>query len=131
MAFNILLADRVRATFDRNAIPFEEKRMMGGLCFLVDGKMCVGISEQRLMVRLDPTIYEASLARPGCHPMDITGRPMRGFVFIDPEGTDDESSLDYWIDLALEFNPRARASKPKRPKTTNQRNATKKPPPRP
>lgn len=112
-------------------MPFEEKRMMGGLCFLVDGKMCVGISEQRLMVRLDPAIYEASLARPGCQKMDITGRPMRGFVLVHPEGTDDQSSLEHWMDLALEFNPRARASKPKSPSTTNQEKVTKKRRPNP
>ena len=79
--------------------------MMGGLCFMVGGKMCVGITGDRLMVRLDPETYEAALTRPGCLPMDFTGRPMRGFVFVEPDGTTTDASLRSWISLALEFTP--------------------------
>ena len=85
--------------------------MMGGLCFLVSGKMCVGVEKERLMVRLDPDIYETSLERKGCTPMDFTGRPMRGFVFVNAEGNASDRELASWLDLALEFNPRAKASK--------------------
>jgi len=62
------------------------------------------------LVRLDPTIYEKSLLEPGCVPMEFTGKPMRGFVFVNAEGTRTQKTLRAWIDLALEFNPQAKAS---------------------
>lgn len=121
MAVDPEFADRIRQVFSRRAITFEEKRMMGGLCFMVAGKMCLGINDDRLMVRLDPAIYEESLLKPGCVPMDFTGRPMRGFVFIRPEGTSSSVSLGYWVDLALEFNPRAKAARPSQPRKSSTR----------
>lgn len=114
MAYDDQLAERVRRFLAENATSVEEKKMMGGLCFLVRGKMCVGIEKRRLMVRIDPEIYESALTRKGCVPMDFTGRPMRGFVFVEPEGTRSGRDLHSWISLALEFNPRAKASKKKR-----------------
>jgi len=114
MAYNEQLADRVRSNFQKRAVHFQEKSMMGGLCFLVDGKMCVGVEKERLMVRIDPGIYEETLGRKGCVPMDFTGRPMRGFAFVNAEGLTAQAELKSWLDLALEFNPRAKASKPKR-----------------
>lgn len=122
MAFDELLAGRVRDSFVRRAVLFEEKRMMGGLCFMVDGKMCVGIADSRLMVRLDPAIYEESLELPGCRPMDFTGRPMRGFVFVDSAAIATRKPLDVWITKALDFNPHAKASSPK---TSANRRATR------
>jgi len=115
MAYDEYLADRVRASLSRRAIPFDEKRMMGGLCFMVAGKMCLGIVDCRLMVRLDPEIYDGALRKPGCAPMDFTGRPMRGFVFVWPEGHETNSQFESWVQLALEFNPRAKSSKTKNP----------------
>ncbi len=114
MAFDDQLAQRVRDFFRESGVAFEERRMMGGLCFLVDGKMCVGVEKERLMARIDPNGYEAALRRTGCVPMDFTGRPMRGFVFVNPEGTESRKDLQYWIALALEFNPRAVASSRRR-----------------
>ena len=113
MAIDEKLAARVREVFTGRGVAVEEKRMMGGLCFMVDGKMCVGVDGNRLMVRLDPAIYEESLKQPGCVPMDFTGRPMRGFVFVNSDGTKSESSLQDWIKLALDYNPQARSSKTK------------------
>ena len=111
MAFDEKLAERVREQFAKRAVAFEEKRMMGGLCFLVDGKMCVGVEKDRLMVRLDPVIYDDALQRKGCRPMDFTGRPMRGFVFVNAEGCSSTRDLAVWLELALEFNPKAKSSK--------------------
>ena len=85
--------------------------MMGGLCFMVDGKMCVGVDRERLMARLDPEVYEEVLGREGCGPMDFTGRPMRGFVYIGEAGHGAEEGLKFWLELALDFNPRAKSSK--------------------
>ena len=87
--------------------------MMGGLCFMVDGKMCVGVEKYRLMARIDPAAYESVLGKKGCVPMDFTGRPMRGFVFVNPEGLTTNAGLEAWLNLALEFNPKAKSSKAK------------------
>lgn len=111
MAFDERLAERVRSEFSRREVAFDEKRMMGGLCFMVDGKMCVGVDSNRLMVRLAPEVYDEALTRRGCGPMDFTGKPMRGFVFVSPEGMRSAHELGTWIDAALEFNPRAKASR--------------------
>ena len=88
--------------------------MMGGLTFMVNGKMCVGVSKDDLMARLDPEMYELALQKKGCHEMNFTGKPMKGFVFVSPEGTSSKKDLDYWINLALDFNKKAKASKKKR-----------------
>lgn len=112
MAYDTGLAARVRQWFHRQGVAVEEKRMMGGLCFMVKGKMCLGVESQRLMVRLDLAVYETALQRPGCTPMDFTGRPMKGFVWVNLDALSTERSLNEWAALALEFNPRAKASKP-------------------
>ena len=113
MAYNDFLADRIRLLLQEKSVPFKEKEMMGGLTFMIDEKMCVGIIKDNLMARIDPDIYEASLELKGCREMDFTKRPMNGFVFIEPAGYDMDTDLEYWIDLALEYNPRARSSKKK------------------
>ena len=113
MAYDEQLAGRIRRGFTQAQARFEEKRMMGGLCFLVGGKMCVGVDQSRLMARIDPEIYESALRRKGCVPMDFTGRPMRGFVFVHPAGLATDDELAGWLKLALEFNPKAKASKKK------------------
>jgi TfoX/Sxy family transcriptional regulator of competence genes len=111
MAYDEPLAERIRSSFRRKNVPFEEKRMMGGLCFMVDSKMCVGVEKNRLMVRIDPEAYDAALRKKGCVPMDFTGRPMRGFVFVNPTGLTTDDDLGGWLKLALDFNPRAKVSK--------------------
>ena len=82
---------------------------------MVDDKMCVGILDETLMARIGPDKYDDALKLKGCKPMDFTGRPMKGYVFITAAGTDMEKDLEYWVQLALEFNPLAKRSKKKRP----------------
>lgn len=113
MAFDEHLADRVRQYFADLHIPTEEKRMMGGLCFMVRDKMCVGIVKEMLMARLDPAIYDEALTRDGAREMDFTGKPMKGFVFIEPEGIDEDEALHAWLHLCLDYNPRAKSSRKK------------------
>ena len=127
MAYDEQLAARVRGWFGERKVAFEEKRMMGGLCFLVKGKMCVGVEKERLMARIDPSGYDAALRRKGCVPMDFTGRPMRGFVFVNPAGLTTIGELNEWLKLALEFNPKAKAAKKKSapPSPTQARSTTK------
>jgi TfoX/Sxy family transcriptional regulator of competence genes len=114
MPYNEHLADRIRTIFQTRSMPFEEKKMMGGLCFMVDDKMCCGVEKDKLMARIGPDVYEEALERKGCREMDFTGRPMRGYVFIEPEGIDLDSDLEYWVQLCLDFNPQARSSKKKK-----------------
>ena len=78
MAYDEHLADRINKTLKDKNISFEEKKMMGGLCFLVDDKMCVGIIKNQLMCRIHPDRYNESLSRNGVKEMTFTGHPMKG-----------------------------------------------------
>lgn len=110
MAYNEQLASRVRESLRSQPI-VEEKKMMGGLVFMVDGKMCLGVTNDDLMVRIDPTDVEEALEQRGARQMDFTGKPMKSFLFVGDEGTASGSELRYWIDLALAYNPFAKSSK--------------------
>ena len=114
MAYDEHLADRVRQVFSERHVLAEEKKMMGGLCFMVNDKMCAGIVGETLMARLDPAIQAQVLDRPGAREMDFTGRPMKGFVFIEGEGIDTDEDLERWLELCLDYNPRAKSSKKKK-----------------
>lgn len=111
MPYDPILAERVARYLATTNARVETKSMMGGLVFMVNGKMCVGVENRRLMARIDPAEQESALRQSGCKPMDFTGRPMRGFVFVDADQLRSESQLASWLDLALNFNPRARASR--------------------
>jgi TfoX/Sxy family transcriptional regulator of competence genes len=114
MPFDEHLADRIRQELNQRQVMFEEKKMMGGLCFMVNDKMCVGIVKDELMARIDPDIYETSLKREGARPMDFTGRSMKGFVFVGSNGLDLDQDLEAWIELALAYNPKAVSSRKKK-----------------
>jgi TfoX/Sxy family transcriptional regulator of competence genes len=113
MAYDEHLADRVRKIFKERHTRAEEKRMMGGLCFMVKDKMTAGIVDDKLMARVGPDIYEDALKKKGCKVMDFTGKPMKGYVFVEPKGIDLEDDLEYWINLCLAYNPKAKSSKKK------------------
>ncbi|MEZ5042032.1 MAG: TfoX/Sxy family protein [Saprospiraceae bacterium] len=108
MAYNEQLADRIRFVLQDKKVGFVEKKMMGGLCFMVDDKMCIGIVKEDLMARIDPDVYETAIEKPGCRPMDFTGRPMKGYVFVEPASVDMEEDLNHWVQLCLDFNPKGR-----------------------
>lgn len=109
MAYSEHLAERVRERLKHIKV-LEEKKMMGGLIFMVNEKMCVGVDidkktqHDRLMVRVGKLAFEELLNKPGSRKMDFTGKPMRGFLFIGPDGIDMEEDLDFWIERALDFN---------------------------
>ena len=111
MPYDELLAARVSRYFAERKIPFETKRMMGGLVFVVRSKMCVGVESGRMMARLDRRDEPAALQRAGCKAMDFTGRPMPGFVFVDSDVLRTERQLAAWLELALAFNPTAKSSR--------------------
>ena len=113
MAYDEYLAERIRNAFKEKGIATEEKKMMGGICYMVNDKMCAGVIDDKLMARLDPDIYEEALKKKGCRPMDFTGRPMKGFVYVDSEGIDMDDELAEWIQYCLDYNPKAKSSKRK------------------
>jgi len=110
MAYNEKLAARIRERLT-DLSNIEEKEMMGGLTFMYNGKMCVGIIKDELMCRIDPELHETLVEKEGCRTMDFTNRPMIGYVLIDESGMRSNKDFDYWVGLALEFNARAKASK--------------------
>ncbi|MEI7660572.1 MAG: TfoX/Sxy family protein [Bacteroidota bacterium] len=113
MAYDEFLADRIRHKFKELNISFEDKKMMGGICFLVNDKMCVGVVRDQMMARIDPVKTGEAFSRKGCREMDFTHKPMKGFIFVEPEGIDLDRDLEYFIRLALEYNPVAKSSKKK------------------
>ena len=100
MAFDERLAVRIRAVL-KNRRDVGERQMFGGLAFMVRGHMSCGIVGSSLMVRVDPAEAEALLRKPAVRPMDFTGRPMRGFLFVDPPGIARLSSLRAWVGRAV------------------------------
>ena len=109
MAYSEYQADRIRQRLSRVHLT-EEKKMMGGLIFMVNNKMCVGLDidkntgGDRLMVRVGKAQHDQLIFKKGSREMDFTGKVMRGFLYIDPEGFDTEVDLDFWIEKALYFN---------------------------
>jgi len=102
MPFDEALGERVR-TLLRGTHSLKEKRMFGGLAFMVNGHMCCGIVDKNLVVRTGPKQYDAALSKPHARPMDFTGRAMRGFVYIGPEGYGSTRDLKAWIQRGLHF----------------------------
>lgn len=111
MAYDLHLADRISLVLKNKNTLFDEKKMMGGLCYMVNDKMCVGIIKDNLMIRVDPEIQDQLLKLPFCRIMDFTKRPMKGYLYVDPLGTDLDEDLEKWIQYALDFNPKAKSSK--------------------
>ncbi|MGA7098230.1 MAG: TfoX/Sxy family protein [Acidimicrobiia bacterium] len=102
MAFDETLATRIRDHIgDHPALT--ERKMFGGIAFMIQGNMAVGVSGDDLMVRIDPATQEATLARPGVRLFDMTGRPMRGWVLVSPESTRSEEDLAEWIETGVDF----------------------------
>ena len=114
MAYDNFLEDRINKVLTSKKVTYEAKKMMGGLCYMVDGKMCVGIMKDNLMCRIGTDYYESALSHDHCVPMEFTGRPLKGFVFVQPDGIDLEDDLEYWVQKCLDFNPFAKASKKKK-----------------
>jgi len=97
---------------------FTEQKMFGGVCFMIDGNMLVGSSKRGLLVRVGKEAHGAAIAQPHAKPMEMRGRPMEGYVFVDPAGTASEKDLKAWLKRALAFvgtlPPKAGKAKPKR-----------------
>jgi len=113
VAYNEKLGDMTRELIALTHYDVVEKVMFGGLCFMVNDKMALGVEKDRLMVRLNPEIYEEVMEKEGCRAMDFSGKPMKGFVFVDADVLTTKKKLEYWVKLALEYNKIAKQSKKK------------------
>lgn len=103
MAIDEAVARRVRDALGKTQ-GVVEKRMFGGIAFMVRGNMCCGVIGDRLMLRVGPEAYDTALSRPHAKPMDFTGRPMKGMIYVEPEGFASPVDLKKWIGRALEFS---------------------------
>lgn len=112
MAYNQSLADKIRERLIE--IPnITEKEMMGGIAFMLNDKMCVGVMKDEMMCRIDPLKFEEAVELRGCRPMDFTGKIMKGWIFVDHDGMKNAVEFEHWIRLALDFNVLAKKSKRK------------------
>jgi TfoX/Sxy family transcriptional regulator of competence genes len=102
MAYDEALAERVREVLQRRR-GVSEKKMFGGLAFMVNGHMACGVQGDDLMVRVGPDDYEAALKKPGARPMDFTGRPLRGMVYVNSRGHRRAPSLRAWVEKGLSY----------------------------
>jgi TfoX/Sxy family transcriptional regulator of competence genes len=102
MPYDETIAARIRPMLARRA-GFAEKKMFGGVGYLLDGNMCVGVWRHWLIARIGADAYDDALARPGVQEFDITGRPMRGWVMIDPSGARDDLEFAAWVEKAVTF----------------------------
>jgi len=102
MAYDEELSEKLRAVFEDHP-DIEEKKMFGGLAFMLSGNMCVGINDSMLMARVGPDQYETALTKTYAREMDFTGRSMKGFVYVTPEGISEDEDLRFWTDLCEQF----------------------------
>ncbi|MFO1472362.1 MAG: TfoX/Sxy family protein [Turneriella sp.] len=119
MAYDEHLADRIAQALRSQHRGFAEKKMFGGLCFLVKDKMCMGIVGNQLMARIDPAEYDKFLKEPGVGPMTFSGKEMKGFLYVQPAAIDRDEDLALWVRRCLDFNPLAKSSKVKAKKSAN------------
>jgi TfoX/Sxy family transcriptional regulator of competence genes len=102
MAYDEGLAERIRTILDGEA-GVSEKKMFGGVAFLLDGKMFVGIVKHDLMVRVGPDAHARALERRHVRPMDFTGKPMTGYVYVAPDGVSEDDELESWVRAGADF----------------------------
>ena len=101
MAHNIKLAERIRS--ELNGIPFVEKKMFGGVGFLLNGNMACGVNKDDLIVRVDPEKNNTLLKKPHVRPFDLTGRPMKGWLVVEADGFKTDKQLSTWVKEGVEF----------------------------
>ena len=119
MAYNEDTIQRIRENFAGKGVDFTEKKMFSGVCFMVDGKMCCGThidktsGEDLLMCRIGEHAYDKALEDSNVIPMEFTGKPMKGYIYVTETGFRNAARLNHWLQLCLDYNPLAKASKKK------------------
>ncbi|MEO6000413.1 MAG: TfoX/Sxy family protein [Chitinophagaceae bacterium] len=112
MAYNEKLAHRIRIALSH--LPkVEEKKMFGGLAFMVDDKMCINVGADRIMCRIDSASHDEVIRKKGCSTVIMGGREYKGYIHVNEDSIKNKKDFDYWIALALDFNKIAKASKKK------------------
>ena len=102
MAIDEGFAHRLREVLSERS-DVDEKKMFGGLAFMVGGNMCVGIGPMGMIARVGPDQYNEALAKPGASVMDFTGKVMKGWITVDPDSVDEDDILEDWVNMALRF----------------------------
>jgi hypothetical protein len=102
MSFDERLAERIRDSLGRRK-RLVEKKMFGGVAFLLNGNMCVGVHKNELIVRLPPEGTDTALAQPHTRRLDLTGRPLKGWILVEPAGLKTEAKLGKWIQVAAKY----------------------------
>jgi TfoX/Sxy family transcriptional regulator of competence genes len=102
MAYDEVLASRIQGVLDQQP-GLVEKKMFGGVAFLIQGNMAVGVHKDMLMVRVGPDAYDETMKYPNTRPFDLTGRAMKGWVLVEPDGITSESELKEWVEAGVNF----------------------------
>ena len=112
MAYNEKTADRIRKAL-AGIKKLTEKKMFGGIAFMVNDKMCMGVDNDDIIIRCEPERTDELLALKGARPFDLTGRPMKGWLLVSEEGTKAKTDFDFWVQTAIEGNKKVKPSKKK------------------
>jgi TfoX/Sxy family transcriptional regulator of competence genes len=112
MAYSEILANKIRQAL-AHLSAVEEKKMFGGIAFMVDGKMCLTAGPDRMMCRIDPNGHEEAIKRKGCRTVIMKGREYKGYVHVNEERLQTKADFNYWVTLALDFNKKAKTSEKK------------------
>ncbi len=111
---NLITGERIADILTVKGITYEQKKMFGGLCFMVDDKMLIGTYKGGIMARIDPAETEALVNRPGASQMIHGGRLMPGYLMLEPIGYESDTALNFWVEKCLEHNPKVKVSKKKK-----------------
>lgn len=115
MAYDNILAKRVRDYLNKlEKIDVEEKKMFGGLAFMIKDKMCINVGDNQLMCRFDPELREELSERRGFLPMIMNSKEYKGYCYVDPIGYTSEKDFEFWLNLCLDYNHKAKSSKNRR-----------------
>lgn len=109
MAINEQLTNKVREAFQSES-KVEEKKMFSGIAFMVNDKLCVTVGDNRIMCRIDPQLYKELINKEGCKTVVMKGREYKGYVYVHESVLKTKKQIDYWVRLALDFNPKAKAT---------------------
>jgi TfoX/Sxy family transcriptional regulator of competence genes len=110
VAINENLTNRVRELL-ADVDKVEEKKMFSGIAFMIDEKLCIAVRGDNIMLRIDPAIHDELVEKPGCSSMIMKGKDLDGYVVVDESALNTKKQLNYWINLALDYNPKAERSK--------------------
>lgn len=112
MAYNEKIADKIRIALNgtKNLV---EKKMFGGIAFMVNDKMCLGVYKDDIMLRCEPERMEELLSKQGVRPFDLTSKPMKGWLLINEDGISTKKNFDYWIQIAVESSKKTTTKKKK------------------